>query len=269
MTIVEEQKGHRPADDAELLFQEAKQRRRRRWLISGMTALVLIAVVGVTLGLWSSRGSHGSLQSVGLPASVASAGHSGASLSFRPVLCYAAPLNLAAGQTASTGPLPTCSPSTELTASNLRVSPNSGNINGYTMYGNMPADPQFATYPSTAPAKDSADDTVLLPGAPGEGSTRYVLGPAQVTRSAIKSASAQPIDGQWIIDLTFTPTGSRAWDSLTKQQFHQIIGVDLNGQVISAPITQPVQLSWTSFDGRVQISGAFTQRQAKMIAAEL
>jgi len=39
--------------------------------------------------------------------------------------------------------------------------------------------------------------------------------------------------------------------------------------VVSAPITQPTQPSFTSFYGQVQISGAFTQQQAKTIAAEL
>jgi preprotein translocase subunit SecD len=77
------------------------------------------------------------------------------------------------------------------------------------------------------------------------------------------------IDGQWTIDLVLTPAGSAAWDTLTKQQFHQIIGIDLNGRVISAPITMPTQTTWTSFDGRIQISGAFTGQQARAIAAEL
>jgi preprotein translocase subunit SecD len=59
-----------------------------------------------------------------------------------------------------------------------------------------------------------------------------------------------------------------AWDALTRQQFHQIIGVVVNGQVMSAPITQPAQSAWSSFNGQVQISGSFTEKQAKAIAAE-
>jgi preprotein translocase subunit SecD len=39
--------------------------------------------------------------------------------------------------------------------------------------------------------------------------------------------------------------------------------------VISAPITQPSQATFTSFNGQVQISGSFTQSQAQTLATEL
>jgi preprotein translocase subunit SecD len=81
--------------------------------------------------------------------------------------------------------------------------------------------------------------------------------------------SAQHIAGQWTIDLVLTDTGSAQLDNLAQQQFHQIIGVDLNGQVISDPITQPTQSSFAPFNGQVQISGGFTKAQAEAIAAEL
>ncbi len=38
--------------------------------------------------------------------------------------------------------------------------------------------------------------------------------------------------------------------------------------MISAPITQPTQASFTSFNGQVQISGSFTEDQAKTLATE-
>ncbi len=133
----------------------------------------------------------------------------------------------------------------------------------------MPADQQFASYPSTSPAADRSDQPVLLPGEASEGSARYVLGPAGLTQTGVESASAQPADGQWAINLVLTRQGSSEWDALTRAHFHAIIGVVLNGTVISAPIVQPIQSSWTSFDGQVQISGAFTQRQANTIAKEL
>jgi preprotein translocase subunit SecD len=269
MTIIEESKTQPPQiDDAQLLFQEAKQRRRRRWLISGIVTVLVLAVLGVTLGLTWGKGGGGSPKSVLIPASITATAHSAADLSFRPLLCYASPLTLAAGQAPSTGPLPPCSPSTELTASNLQVAPDSGNINGYTSNSNIQADPQFGTYPSTTSSKDNENQTALLPGVPAESATRYVLGPVQLTGAAVKSANAQLNNGQWGVNLTLTPSGSAAWDALTRQQFHQIIGVALNGQVISAPITQPTQSGWSSFNGQVQISGSFTEKQAKAIAAE-
>ncbi len=269
MTLVDRPRTVPETDDAQLLFQEAKQRRKRRWLISGITTLVLLVLIVVTLGLTSGGGGGRLPTPVGVPVSAGGTAYPAVNLSFRPVLCYAPPLTLAVGQAASTGALPACSASTELTTSNLQVTPNSGNVNGYSNNTNIPADPQFATYPSTPTDEANQDDVVLLPGVAAEGSGRYVRGPAALTQRGVISSSARVINGLWTIDLVLTPAGSTAWDALTRQQFHQLIGIDLNGRVISAPITQPVQASWTSFDGRVQISGAFTGHQARAIAAEL
>ena len=191
-----------------------------------------------------------------------------AQLLFRPALCYAAPFSVAKGKTPSTGPLPSCSSATELTAANLDVTPNSSNVNGYTSNSNIGEDPAFAPYPSTPSTADSKDQTVLLPGTPAEGAVRYVVGPAQMTGTAVKSASAQLNNGQWAVNLVLTGPGSATWDALAKQQFHAIIAIDLDGQVISAPITQPTQSSFTSFNGQVQISGSFTEDQAKTLATD-
>ncbi len=191
-----------------------------------------------------------------------------AQLLFRPALCYAPPFSVAKGKKASTGPLPTCTPSTQLTAANLQVTPNSSNVNGYTSNTNIQADPTFATYRSTSSLSDNKNDTVLLPGTAAEGSGRYVLGPAPLTGTAVKSASAQLNNGQWTVNLVLTGPGSTAWDALAKQQFHAIIAIDLDGQVISAPITQPTQSAFTPFNGQVQISGSFTENEAKTLATE-
>ncbi len=191
-----------------------------------------------------------------------------AQLLFRPALCYAPSFSVAKGAKPSTGPLPTCSASTQLTAANLAVTPDSSNVNGYTSNTNLADDPAFAPYPSTSSLNDDKGDTVLLPGTAGS-SGRYVLGPAELTGSAVHSASAQLNNGQWAVNLTLTSAGSAAWDALSKQQFHAIIGIDLDGQVISAPITQPTQSSWSSFNGSVQISGSFSENEAKTLATQL
>lgn len=258
-----------PSHEAQLLFREAKQRQRRRWLVAGIVSLVLLLFIGLTLGLVVGRGGGGSVKPTALPASAIGAGHPHVNLTFRPALCYAPPFALASGQAPSTGPLPSCSPSSALTASNLSVTPQSGNVNGYSVSSSVPEDPQFATYPSTVPARVDNGSTVLLPGTAAMGTTRYVLGPAAVTSAAIQSATTQHVDGQWLVDVVFTPRGSERWDAFAIREFHQIIGVDLNGQVISAPITQPTQSSFSLFNGQVQISGSFTQAQAKRLASEL
>jgi preprotein translocase subunit SecD len=192
-----------------------------------------------------------------------------AQLSFRPLLCYAPPLTLAPGQVASTGALPPCSASTQLSASNLKTTPDSNNVNGYVNNENIHSDSQFATYLSTPPSKATRIANVLLPGVPADGDSRYVLGPAAMTQTGVETATATLSNGQWAVNLVLTGQGSTEWDALTQRQFHEIIGVVLNGKVISTPITQPTQSLWTSFNGQVQISGAFTQQQAKSIAADL
>jgi preprotein translocase subunit SecD len=191
-----------------------------------------------------------------------------AQLFFRPALCYAPALSVAKGASPSTGPLPTCASSSALTQANLQVTPNSSNINGYTSNTNIPPDSQFASYPSTLPTNDNKNDTVLLPGTAASGGGRYVLGPAGLTGTAVHSANAQLVNGQWAVNLNLTSQGSTQWDTMAQQQFHQIIGIDLDGQVISAPITQPTQGSFTPFNGQVQISGNFTEDQAKTLATD-
>jgi preprotein translocase subunit SecD len=188
-----------------------------------------------------------------------------AQLFFRPALCYAAPHQVAKGQAPATGALPQCSAASALTAANLAVNTSTGQATG-----NPQPDAQFAPYPSTTSAADVKGATVLLPGLPGQGTTRYVLGPAGLTGAQIKSANASVTStGVWTVNLNLTPTGATQWDALAQQQFHAIIGIDLDAQVISAPITLPSQAGFTSFGGTVQISGSFSEAQAKALATEL
>ena len=191
-----------------------------------------------------------------------------AQLYFRPAECYAPAFSVAKGKQPSTGPLPTCAAGTELTKANLDVTPDSSNVNGYTSNDNIQADPQFETYKSTPPLQDNKNDTVLLPGTAADGRGRYVLAPAGMTGTAVKSANAQLTSGQWAVNLNLTSAGAKEWDTLAQEQFHAIIGIDLDGQVISAPITQPTQQAFTSFAGQVQISGSFTENQAKTLATD-
>jgi preprotein translocase subunit SecD len=194
----------------------------------------------------------------------AAAANAPVSLNFRPVLCFAPALMLASGQSASTGSLPTCSPTSELSAANLNVDTATGE-----MTTNPPPDFRFSSYASTPPESAAPGDTVLLPAASGNAGTRYVLGPAALTQSGVASATAVDENGQWVLDLRLTSQGSVQWDTLADQQFHAIIGVVVNGKVISAPITMPMQTSFTSFGGQVQIAAGFTKHQAMTLARGL
>ncbi len=204
-----------------------------------------------------------------------------AQLYFRPVLCYApgyvsttVNAKTAKGKKApvsvSPGPLPTSCPSADqLVTSNLTGSVNS--TNGVQYPG--AEDAALEAYPSTV--KDDPKAYVLQPGLPVPGQTgvnqiRYLEGPAAMSGSEVKTAQASLSQtGEWVVNMTLTGTGSAQWDALTKQYFHEVIGIELDGTVQSAPINQPSQSAWSSFDGQVQISGNFTQDSANALALAL
>ena len=195
-----------------------------------------------------------------------------AQLYFRPALC-GAPAFVGAGKKGAqpaSATLPTCSSTSALTQANLAVAPNPNTAAGFSANNPSP-DPALAAYPSTPHTGDNPKKTVLLPAKPGSGSyTRYLLGPAQLTGRAVTKAVAQQTQaGAWVVNMNLNGAGSTAWDSMAQQYFHQIIGIELDGVVQSAPITQPTQASFTSFAGQVQISGGFTQTQAQSLANDL
>src|SRR5665213_2070026 len=179
-----------------------------------------------------------------------------AQLLFRPVLCEAA---VGAKLTAATT-LPACAPQYQDTAANLNVNTSTGNP------VNIAPDPAFTNLASTPPLKDIKKDTVLLPllGHPG---VRYVLGPSQMTGHSIKKALAQQDQaGAWVVNYTLTSSGSPLWDQVAQRNFHQLLAIELDGVVQSAPLIQPNQASFTSFAGQGQISGSFTQQSAQTLA---
>jgi hypothetical protein len=265
MTVTDLRTEGATSDRAQALFEEARQRRRRRWLVSGVTVAVVAVLLVLTLGL-TRGGDHGrSPKPPAVRSALAASAHRGVAFALRPALCFAPPFTPAVGQPASTGSLPTCSAASRLTAANLSVNAAAGQA-----VSEPSADPQFSTYPSTAAAGDRADSTVLLPGTPGSGNERYVLGPAGMTRSGITSAKAvSEGDGQRVIDLDLNGRGAAEWNTLAETQFHAIVGVVIDGRVVSAPVVLPAGSSFASFGNHLQISGSFTERQAKAIASQL
>jgi preprotein translocase subunit SecD len=190
-----------------------------------------------------------------------------AQLTFRPALCAAAPYTKPKKGT-KVGPLPSaCSSSSySLQAPTLTVDTSTGSSN----IASIPADPALAAQKTSTPAYDDSHskDPVLIP-LQGGGGERYLLGPAALNGTIVASASAQFQSPNWVVNATLTGKGAGEWDSLAQKYFHEIIGIDLDGQVVSAPLTQPSQATFTSFAGRVQISGSFTQSSAQNLALDL
>jgi preprotein translocase subunit SecD len=124
-----------------------------------------------------------------------------------------------------------------------------------------------------------ASKVVLLGGLPGSSlyaatptskGIRYVLGPAVMTSRAIASATAtKGQTGGWVVSWTTTSAGAAAWDRVTRASFHQLLALDVGGVVVSAPIIEPTQTTFTSFRGQGQVSGNWSQAEAMKIAAAL
>ena len=99
---------------------------------------------------------------------------------------------------------------------------------------------------------------------------RYVLGPAELTSSSVATARAfKNQTGAWTVDYAMTASGAVLWNKVAKENFHQLLAIDLNGVVVSAPILQPTQLVFSSFDGKGEISGNLTKSEAFSLARAL
>jgi len=184
-------------------------------------------------------------------------------LTFRPVLC-GAPAYVASPTVAATGHLPSCGSDYVLSSENLAVSPFTANPSH-----DVPPDPSFAAYLSTPVSGDDSSATELLPV--GGRYPRVVVGPAQMDGSTIRTAQPQlPQRAEpWVVYCRLTSYGARQWDKTAQASFHQYLAIDLDGEVLSAPLIQPNQAAFTSFEGMVQISGTFNQMTSRQLAALL
>ena len=181
-----------------------------------------------------------------------------AQLLFRPVLCETGP---AARHAKAVKTVPSCGANYLMTAANLAVNTSTGSPTN-----NIGLDPQYTNIASTQPQNDNKNQTVILP-ALGTNSVRYVLGPAELTGQAVKTAIAQQDQvGAWVVNYSLTGAGSPAWDKVAQANFHAELAIELDGVVQSAPLIQPNQTSFSSFNGQGQISGSFTESSAKNLA---
>jgi preprotein translocase subunit SecD len=116
---------------------------------------------------------------------------------------------------------------------------------------------------TTPPENDDPKAEVVLPDK--EKKVRYVLGPAELTGKALSGATATVSQtGQWEVDFTLNGQGSTQFDQLAQRNFQKQVAIDLDGFVQSAP-----QINAQQFNGKGQITGSFTQRQANDLALVL
>ena len=175
---------------------------------------------------------------------------------------------LAAGSaSASPSAAPSATPSTTPSASPSATPSASSNA----LPSNASPQQLFATVDCTNPkvreslsALDKTDQTIVA--CSNDGTAKYLLAPAKVLGTAVKSASASLAQQGWQVNLTFNGSGTKAWADLTTkvtnlQPPQNQVAIVLDGQVVSAPrIIEPI------LGGNAQITGTFTQSEAKDLA---
>jgi preprotein translocase subunit SecD len=188
-------------------------------------------------------------------------------IQFRPALCQTTPYTPL--QTSMPlGPLPSaCSaPEYSLKFPTLIVNVATGSSN----LDSIPLDSTLVPYKSSTADynNDHPQKPVLIP-LDGGGGERYLAGPSELSGTVVAGADAVYQAPNWVVNITLTERGAVAWDALAQKYFHEIIAIDLDGRIVSAPLTQPSQSTFTSFAGRVQISGSFSKESAEELAANL
>ncbi len=138
-----------------------------------------------------------------------------------------------------------------------------------TVAGTPPTTIAPSELKTTPPEENDPAKQVVLPEKDSRGNVvaRYQLGPAEVRGQAISDARAQ-IDqttGSWSVAFELTGSGTREWNAMAaKVGRGNRIAIDLDGVVRSAP-----SLEQTEFQGSGQITGNFTEREAKDLALVL
>lgn len=112
---------------------------------------------------------------------------------------------------------------------------------------------------------DPLDEEVTYPST--DGAEWYRLGPAEVVGDHVGDAFAQPQELQgWAVNLELTGEGRGAWADVTTRLAPQQgqLAIVLDRRVESAPVVQqPIT------DGRAQITGQFTDQEARDLALVL
>ena len=71
------------------------------------------------------------------------------------------------------------------------------------------------------------------------------------------------------MNFAVTTQGAVLWDKVAEDNFHEVLGIDFQGEVVSVPIIEPTQSSFTSLNGLGEISGNLTKAEALALARAL
>jgi hypothetical protein len=187
----------------------------------------------------------------------------------RPVECTAPPAKNGGVESQLTGVPLECAPRYRLTAAALKVDTTTALATGSTA-----PDPALSALRSTAASADEPAHTVLLPAGANSGfrGMRLVCGPAAFGNSGVSSAgtvSEGPKGSEWSVQVTLTTAGAKAYDTFAQRQFHALIAIDIDGTVVSAPLVEPTETSYSSFGGTLEFSAGLSKSQAVALADDL
>ncbi|HEX2042098.1 MAG TPA: protein translocase subunit SecD [Acidimicrobiales bacterium] len=161
--------------------------------------------------------------------------------------------------------LPASPEASPTTTAPPQTTPTSAPAEGATTTTTVPA----AQLQTTPPEQNDPSATVVLPERDSRGNVvaRYQLGPAEVRGQAISSARAEinQTSGAWAVTFNLTSEGTSQWNAMARKVgVGGRIAIDLDGVVRSAP-----SLETTDFPGSGQITGDFSEREAKDLALVL
>ena len=196
---------------------------------------------------------------------------SSAQLEFRAVLFTDVAATSFVGEDGTETPYPTPDP-------NLEATPTAEPTDGSDLAWITPKlQAEFLAYDCSNPQNDAANAPQNQPliACDPTGAEKYILGPAELTGTAIDDATSgrDPQSGAWTVQLSMNPDGAEAFGKVsTRLNQNRIDGMAprdrfafvLDGSVISAP-----SMNGQILDGRPSISGSFTQETATTLADQL
>ena len=201
-------------------------------------------------------------------------GRTGA-VEMRPVIKVAQNPNNTTTTTVVGGPTTTVkgATTTTLKAASTTLPPPAGGVGSSRTAAATTTTTVPVATPPVDPATGLAEGQTNLPGR--KDGLVYLLGPAEATGEVFSNDSSAQVDaGRWVVvaKLRSGAAGADAWNALSTKCYAggadcptKAVAIILDGEVISAPTVQT-----PTFDnGSVQISGSFSETEAKDLARVL
>jgi preprotein translocase subunit SecD len=195
-----------------------------------------------------------------------------AQLEFRPVLATSAPTNQFVGEDGQETPYPSPDPALPAEPS---VAPSNASDTSWLTPALQAQFQAFACGDEATSAADAPKDQPVI-ACEVDNSVKYVLGPVELSGSAITDASSGleqtqsgGTTGRWVVNITLDGEGTDVFADISQRLYGATSPLNqfafvLDGAVISAP-----SMNGLITDGRPSISGSFTEETAKTLADQL